>query len=370
VRVWRMLTAEQTIVLNNILSRVGIGVVVTDSTGRILRFNGAATDLLGIAEQKTDPEDWPKVYGLYLEDGITLCPTEQSPLLRAVRGEAAENVTMYVCRSRDATGRWCNLSLSPLTKENGEHEGAVLIVQDITDRKLLADAERRSNEALQRFAWVAAHDLQEPLRSVTGFIELLSLHLDGQLDEKAQHFISRTKHAVKRMRTLITDLLTYSRLQTKEPVLKLVDFNDVFEECVETLAGSIAERKAQIVCGKLPQLRADETRISQLLQNLISNALKFSTPGRPPEISITAMNKNSFWEFAVKDSGIGIDMQFAERIFNAFQRLAIDRTTEGTGIGLAICKLIVEQHGGKIWIESSPGTGSTILFTLKGSPEG
>ncbi|HEY9757382.1 MAG TPA: ATP-binding protein [Oculatellaceae cyanobacterium] len=359
-----MLTAEQTIVLNNILSRVGIGVVVTDKNGKVMRFNGAATNLLGIAEEKTAPEDWPEVYGLYLDDGITLCPKEQSPLLRAVRGEEAENITMCIRRSGGSAARWCNLSLSPLRQESGEHQGAVLIVQDITDRKLLADAERSSNEALQQFAWVAAHDLQEPLRSVTGFLDLLSMHLEEKLDQKAQHYIARTHYAVKRMRTLISDLLTYSRLQTKEPVLRTVDCNKILKECVETLDAAIRDRDARVTFNQLPTLKGDSARLAQLFQNLVGNALKFSARDKPPEVTIAAERQPSRWLFSVKDNGIGLDMQYAERVFIAFQRLTSHQSTEGTGIGLAICKKIVEQHGGKIWIESAQGAGSTVFFTI------
>lgn len=364
-----MLTAEQNTVLNNILSRVGIGIVVTDKSGRVMRFNGAATNLLGIAEEKTAPEDWPEVYGLYLEDGITLCPKEQSPLLRAVNGEEAENIIMCIRRSGAATSRWCNLSLGPLRKENGEYEGAVLIVQDITDRKLLADTERSSNEAIQQFAWVAAHDLQEPLRSVTGFLDLLSMHLENQLDQKAQHYIARTHHAVKRMRTLIADLLTYSRLQTKEPVLRTVDCNKILKECVETLDAAIRDRNARITCNQLPTLKGDAARLTQLFQNLVGNALKFSDNDRPPEVTIAAERQLAQWRFSVKDNGIGLDMQYADRVFVAFQRLTSNQSTEGTGIGLAICRKIVEQHGGKIWIESAPGTGSTVFFTINSNQE-
>ena len=360
-----MLTRDHSGILEAPLSKAGIGIVVTDQSGTILFINNAGNALLAATNHNVVPEDWPRTYGIYLADGVTLCPPSQSPVARGILGE--ENATeVLIVRTDQALGRWCTLSYGPSKKTNGEIDGAILIIQDITERKKLAQEAARSNEALQQFAWVAAHDLQEPLRTVTGFLDLLAQRLSDQMDEKSRHYITRVRAGAGRMGNLIEDLLAYSRIQTKAQVLQVVDCNVTVKDCIEILTASIRRASATIVCDQLPTVVADRASLSQLFQNLLANALKFSAADRPPIVTVSAKRVAFEWVFSVKDNGIGIDMKFAERIFKAFQRLHPMSTYAGTGIGLAICKGIIDRHGGRIWIESEPAKepGATFYFTL------
>ena len=348
------------------MAGLGLGIVVTDTAGRIELFNEAATQILGSDLIGVKPEDWPMQFGLYLEDGVNRCPGAMSPLLRAINGEDVHNLEMKVVPTGKQTpGRWCVFNLRPLINENKQITGSILFIQDITERKKLADEVTRSNIALQQFASVAAHDLQEPLRSVSGFVDLLAKHLGNDLDEKSSHYMARIKDVVQRMKNLINDLLSYSRIQTKPQVLAVVDCNEVLEGCIQCLSASIRKSNAVVTIEPLPSLLADSSQLSQLFQNLLSNSLKFADPTRSTVFNVSARQDGLFWLFEVSDNSIGFDMQFSERVFGPFQKLHSHSAYEGTGMGLAICRGIVERHGGRIWSVSEPGKGTTFFFTLQ-----
>jgi signal transduction histidine kinase len=360
------LTLERSLVIETLLSSIGLGIVVADHTGKVLLFNNAATTILGPRVNQTAPKDWPKQYGIYLVDGQHLCPEEQSPLVRAISGEEADNVeVLIVSPGKSIRDRWCVINLRPLKNASGEIEGGVVVIQDITDRKRLADEAARSNEALQQFASVAAHDLQEPIRTVAGFVDMLAEQQGDNLDEKSARYIGKIKGGVKRMQSLINDLLAYSRIQSKPQKLAVTNCNEIVEACVLSLQASIRDSGASIRFEALPTVWADASQLSQLFGNLLANALKFTAPDRPPVVNISAKKQGLFWLFSVEDNGIGIAKEFAEKIFLVFQRLHTAATYPGTGIGLAICKKIVERHGGTIWFESEPGKGTTFFFTIR-----
>lgn len=249
-------------------------------------------------------------------------------------------------------------------------------IRDITDWK---NAERefrktfiqleRSNKDLETFAYVASHDLQEPLRTVSGFMDLLKRKFGDELDEKALHYVNRSLTATARMQEMILSLLDYSRLTTQTQAFSMLDSGDILNQALENLNASIKERGAKITHDKLPEVWAEKSQLSRLFQNLIGNALKFCDKDNP-EIHIGSEQVDEkIYKFSVSDNGIGIDPQFSSRIFMIFQRLERDKSP-GTGIGLAMCKKIVEYHGGKIWVESKVGEGSTFYFTLSAKPKG
>lgn len=221
----------------------------------------------------------------------------------------------------------------------------------------------RSNHDLEQFAYVASHDLQEPLRAVAGYAELLQRRYPDKLDEQARHLISGATDGAARMQKLITDLLTFSRVGTQGKRFELNDLGVLLNVALASLRFSIEEAGATITSDSLPWLQVDATQISQLFQNLIGNAIKFRGAD-PPQIRVSAEKQPGKWLFCVRDNGIGIDPRFAERIFLIFQRLHTRRSYPGTGIGLAICKRIVERHGGTICVESQPGQGSAFYFTI------
>jgi signal transduction histidine kinase len=221
----------------------------------------------------------------------------------------------------------------------------------------------RSNKDLEQFAYAASHDLQEPLRIIAGYTQLLQQRYKGRLDEDADQFISFTVDSVVRMQNLINDLLSYSRIETRGGVFGPADCQAILNDVLHTLQIVIEENDAAITHGPLPTVQADEVQLFQLFQNLISNAIKFRSD-KAPRIHITAEAQDERWMFSVKDNGIGIDPKYSERIFIIFQRLHRQDKYPGTGIGLAICKKIVERHGGRIWMESQPGEGATFYFIL------
>ena len=243
-------------------------------------------------------------------------------------------------------------------------------IRDITERKqaedqlkhALADLER-SNKELEQFAYVASHDLQEPLRMVSSYTQLLVKRFEGPLDGKTQKYVHYVVDGAIRMQTLINDLLAYSRVGTRGQPLEPTDAHAALGEAIRNLAALIEENRAIITNADLPTVRADALQLGMVFQNLIANAIKFRREDIP-RIHVSAQDRSREWVFAVKDNGIGIEPQHAERVFVLFQRLHTQAEYPGTGIGLAVCKRIVEHHGGKIWFESEPGNGSTFFFTV------
>jgi light-regulated signal transduction histidine kinase (bacteriophytochrome) len=221
----------------------------------------------------------------------------------------------------------------------------------------------RSNAELQQFAYVASHDLQEPLRAVAGCVQLLQERLRGNLDATGDQLIGHVVDGATRMQTLIDDLLTLSRVGTGGRPFTSTDLNLVLNDVRSNLQVRIQETGASIHSERMPTLAADPAQMCQLFQNLISNGMKFRGE-QPPVIQVSAERKEEEWQFAIKDNGIGIEPQYFERIFLLFQRLHTRREYPGTGIGLTICKKIVERHGGRIWVESVPQEGSTFFFTI------
>jgi len=248
--------------------------------------------------------------------------------------------------------------LERLEKENME-------ANSLLERKVeLRTAEiERKNKELEQFAYVASHDLQEPLRTTSGFVELLQKQYKGKLDGNADKFLEYIAQSSDRMKVLIKDLLDYSRIG-REKESRRVDCNQLVGDVLADLDKIIKESGAKIRTEDLPVIQAYPTELKLLFQNLIANSIKFRKPGIPPSISINAMKENGYWTFTVADNGIGIEAQFLERIFIIFQRLHNRSQYEGSGIGLAHCRKIVELHGGRIWVASEPGNGSSFSFTL------
>jgi PAS domain S-box-containing protein len=243
-------------------------------------------------------------------------------------------------------------------------------VQDVTERKqaelrLAEQAEElaRSNKELEQFAYIASHDLQEPLRMVASYVQLLADRYRGRLDDRADHYIHYAVDGAVRMKRLIDALLSYSRVGTPGNPPAPADSQAILQEVLRHLQGTIEEKQAVVTHDALPTVPADAVQLGQLFQNLIANALKF-TGEAPPRIHIAAQREHRAWRFSISDNGIGLDPEHAGRIFEIFQRLHGPAEYPGTGIGLAICKKIVERHGGRIWVESQPGRGATFYFTI------
>jgi PAS domain S-box-containing protein len=266
--------------------------------------------------------------------------------------------------------RWLHTKKIPILSPAGRATYLLGISEDITDirdAKLALEQKtkelERSNSELEQFAYVASHDLQEPLRTISSYVQLLASRYKDKLDKDANEFIDFAVDGSKRMRTLINSLLEYSRVNRVKP-FEWMELTDLMKEIQLDMKDQIKEANASIKYNGLPKIYGDVVLINQLFQNLIGNAIKFRGE-KKPEVKITSKRKNGEYIFSVEDNGIGIKDEYAEKIFVIFQRLNSRDKYPGTGIGLSICKKIVERHGGKIWVESEPGKGAKFYFTIK-----
>jgi PAS domain S-box-containing protein len=291
-----------------------------------------------------------------LEDGGLICIVRDI----TARKQAEDKIKQFnESLERQVRERTAQLEASnaQLLSEVVERKEAERQLQELTENL------KRSNQELEQFAYVASHDLQEPLRAVTSYTQLLSQRYQGNLDAKADKWVAYIVDGATRMQQLINDLLAYSRVGTKGKEFQLTDCNAVVRQTLANLQVAIAEKNAAVTHDPLPAIMADAGQLVQLLQNLVGNAIKFCGSD-VPQVHISAVQKDAEWVFAVRDNGIGIAPEYAERIFLIFQRLHSRREYAGTGIGLAICKRIVERHGGRIWVESQMGEGATFYFTI------
>ena len=276
---------------------------------------------------------------------------------------------------RTKSGEIRNVAVSAQVLALGEHQYLYTIFRDITELrqaqerlKQYADSLQRSNKELEHFAYVASHDLQEPLRKIGSFTELLARKYQGRLDEKADSYIRYIIDGAQRMQILINDLLAFSRITTKGNEFSPVDCNALLARVQQDLELVLKESGAHLSVAELPTLIADAGQLGQVFQNLIGNAVKYCAAGQTPEIAVEVVERDGDWLFSVRDNGIGMEPQHFERVFQLFQRLHTREEYSGTGIGLALCKRIVERHGGKIWLESAAGQGSTFFFTVPRKP--
>ncbi|WP_232234447.1 ATP-binding protein [Actinoplanes sp. N902-109] len=349
--------------LRAVMTSIGDGVGVVDENGRFLLHNPAARGLLGVAEDVDDPQSWQEHYGLYRADGRTPFPLDELPLVRALRGETADGVEIFIRNEQRPDGILVSVDGRPLDPSGGQH-GAVAVFHDITDL-------RRYETDLAVFAGVVAHDLKAPLAVIRGHCETAADELaeapEGPEVFEARSALDRIANAVDRMAALIDTLLAYTT--SRDAPLKLVPVAltplvaEVIEQRTEHLRPDSA--RPDFYVGRLPEVSADPAMLRHVLDNLIGNALKYVQRGRAPRIDVTAEPGPEGWtRVEVADRGIGIPDADKPDIFESFHRAAAAAGYAGSGLGLAICRRIVERHGGSIGVTDNPGGGTRFWFTL------
>jgi PAS domain S-box-containing protein len=344
------------------------GVAVMDHEGRIVDVNAATEQTFGWSRDD--------LIGRSVADVLVpprLREAHQRGLARHLEtgaGPIANRRVELAGLRRDGGEFPIEIAITPIASGHGEPPLFIAYLRDISQRKAAEEALAhhvralaRSNADLEQFAYVASHDLQEPLRGVTGFASLLARRYKGRLDAQADEFITFIEQGATRTQALIRDLLEYSVVGNRDGARRRIEVKEAVERALTHLKPTIDATQAKIETGPLPAVVASELELTQVFQNLLSNALKFRGPD-PPRVEVGAERSDGLWHFRVRDHGIGLDPKFAERIFRLFQRLHGRDEYPGNGIGLAICKKIVESHGGRIWVESAPGAGATFHFTL------
>lgn len=343
--------------LRHVIGSAPVALVVTDSDGRVVLAEGREAEVIA-------PPDGGPPLDRMLEDAYGHLPGFAALFTKALRGAAASGTFWYADRAFEAA---CAAVVNE--KQAG---GVVAVLTDVTEREAAGDVLRhaldeltRSNTELERFAYIASHDLQEPVRTMVAYAQLTRRRYGGRLDDDGREFLEFIEKGALRMRGLVQGLLAYSRLNGSPPAAAC-DARDALDVALENLADAIADANAILTVGTLPLVAMDSLELTQVFQNLIGNALKFRHPDRSPRIEVTARpgRSSGYWTITVRDDGIGIAPEYQQDIFVLFKRLHGPGSVDGAGVGLAICQRIVERHGGRIWVTSQTGEGSAFHCTL------
>lgn len=347
------------------------GMIMVDEMGRVVLVNSQVERMFGYSREELLGES----IDLLVPSSVRAKhPCQRAGFFADPKARAMGAGRDLYGQRKDGTQLPVEIGLNPLMTD-GERFVLASIV-DITERKhseaLLQEKLlelQRSNEDLQQFAYVCSHDLQEPLRVISNYSQLLARRYSDKLDQDANDFIEFTVDATRRMQELINDLLLYSRVDTKGKEFVRTACSEIVAIALANLRVSISESSAVVNCAELPVISADRSQLLQVFQNLIGNAIKFRSEN-VPAVTVSAEDAGKNWLFSVNDNGLGFDMKYGERIFVIFQRLHTKEMYPGSGIGLAVCKKIIERHGGSIWAESEPGKGTKFSFTLPKLVEG
>lgn len=350
--------------LESLLNYANAPIIVWDPTFKIDRFNHAFERMTGYLAEEVHGKELSMLFPRHTRDESLV------KITKTLSGTHWESVEIPI-QKKDGDVRVALWNSANIYAEDGKTLIATIAQGlDITERIKAENALReytqslaQSNQELQSFAYAASHDLREPLRTISGFLELLAIDYGDALDEKAKGYITRSVDASNRLHLMIDDLLSFSRLETRKKPFELIHLDEILKTALHDLDKTITERGARISYNKLPDIYADDQQMAIVFRNLIDNAIKFRKDDRP-EVKISAEKKNDEWLIVFKDNGIGIDSTNYGKIFNMFSRLNSWKEYPGTGIGLAMCKKIVQRHGGRIWVESEKGKGSAFIVAL------
>src|SRR2546421_706992 len=376
----------QTRMFQSVLDSMDEGLVTADENGKFLLWNPAAEKILGMGAMDLSIQEWAPHYGCYLPDAVTPFPTDQLPLVRAIRGEAAD-VEMFVRNPKLEQGVWIEVTGRPLKDEDGVLRGGVVAFRDVTRtkasereiRKLNDELEQRvvqrtaqleaANKELETFTYSVSHDLRAPLRHIGGFSKILVEEFGPALDPTAQHYLQRIEEGTRRMGVLVDELLNLARVGRHSLSLQVTGLNSIVAELVSMLKPESEGRQVEWIIADLPFVECDPILIKQVLQNLMANALKFTRPRPRAVIEIGQVEENGSPAIFVRDNGVGFSMKYADKLFGVFQRLHRPEDFEGTGIGLATVQRIIQKHGGRVWVEAELDRGATFYFSLGASEQ-
>jgi PAS domain S-box-containing protein len=371
----------QTRMFKLVLDSMGEGLIAADRDGRFLIWNDSAKKLMGRDASDLPTEQWTPHYQVFLSDGVTPCPPDRLPLVRALHGESVQ-VEMMVQQPGGAEGVFLEVSARPLKDDHGNLGGGVAVLRDITDRKaaerqvqeLNQNLEARviertaelkaANRELEAFTYSVSHDLRAPLRHISGFTRIMVEKFGPSMPAEARQHLQLIEQGASRMGELVDELLKLARLGRQSLAMKVTGLNALVEDVVALLAPETEGRQVKWKIDELPFVECDPILMRQVFQNLISNALKYSRPRSPAVIEIGQTKKEGKNVIFVKDNGVGFEMKYADKLFGVFQRLHLAEEFEGTGIGLATVERIIQKHGGRVWVEAELDHGATFYFTL------
>jgi len=336
----------------------GYAMFTIDLRGIVTSWNAGVQKLLGYTEQEWIGQSASIIF-TPADKAVEMCKSE---MRKADETGSATDIRWH--RRKDGSEFFANGFMNPIRNEQGELMGFAKIMSDETARKQLQDSLTESNSALEQFAYVASHDLQEPLRTMGAYAQMLTQRYKGKLDADADKFLGFIVDAAGRMSKLVQDLLAYARLATEEERPSSIALDEDLEAALTHLNQAIEEAGARVTHDPLPTLQADRGQMVRLFQNLVGNAVKYRSADRQSKVHISAEQNGNEWVISVRDNGIGFDQKYASTIFLPFKRLHTAGEYTGTGVGLAICSRIVKAQGGRIWAESRSGEGTTIRFTL------
>jgi PAS domain S-box-containing protein len=377
----REVLEAQTRMFQLVLDSMGEGLIAADRDGHFLIWNDSAKKLMGRDASDLPTEQWTPHYQVFLADGITPCPADRLPLVRALHGESVQ-VEMMVQQPGGAEGVFLEVSARPLKDDHGNLGGGVAVLRDVTERKA---AERQiqtlnqslegrviertaelkvANKELEAFTYSVSHDLRAPIRHISGFAKILLEKFRSSLPAEAHEHLQLIVQAAHKMGQMVDEMLKLARLGRQGLTVEVTGLSSLVEDVINLLAPETEGRQVEWKIGQLPFVECDPILMPQVFQNLISNALKYSRPRSPAVIEIGQAEKEGEKVIFVKDNGVGFDMKYSDKLFGVFQRLHVAEEFEGNGIGLATVERIIKKHGGRVWVEAELDRGATFFFTL------
>ena len=367
-----MQNANDLLTMQEIVNNLGDAVVAADISGKIVFYNPAAEEVLGVTAPDEKADKWSEYFGAYEQDKVTPFNTENLPLIRALKGEETDAIVQFIRNKNRPEGLFISVTGRPIRTKSNEISGGVVVIRDISKRMLIEEQILISNlqlvsvnKELEAFSYSVSHDLRAPLRSIIGFSDVLLKKFSDKLDSEGLDYLTRVKTSADKLGQLIDGLLDLSRLTRRPLKRELVNLSEITKDVLADLKAQSPERNVQITIAENIIVDGDPRLLLSVMSNLIGNAWKFTAkkPEARIELGVILSGENAPTYF-VKDDGAGFNNKYSSKLFNIFQRLHGNAEFDGNGIGLATVKRIIDRHGGKIWTEGELNAGATFYFKL------